>query len=281
MSRCRTPVTRLSTKMSETKKILDAMKEMKESVNEKIDTNQNEVISKLSDMENRLASRLDDHANRLTDVENEARVNQNAIQSLTLQQKNYQIYYEKLLERVVANEAHQRRLNLKFHGITYDENENITEKFKNFLMTVLKMDPAWVAALKFRDLHRLAENKKKPGVRPLIVGFIFQDQRNEVYKKAYLLKNTDYVINVDLPRELTQLQNDLLAVRKEIRAKNPGALAFITYQSYRPVLRVKYEGKVQNFKNEMVLENLQPGDNRGRPGRSVVEDQQDGVFPTD
>ena len=60
-------------------------------------------------------------------------------------------------------------------------------------------------------------------------------------------KNLDYSIRVDLIPELVPLRKQLLAMRKEILKVNGNALASVTYRSYKPVLTVKYRGKVQEF----------------------------------
>ena len=168
---------------------------------------------------------------------------------------------DKLKTRAINAEAHGRRLNLIFIGISHDDGEDVVAKVREFMVNQLEMNKEWVDSLRFRDVHRLGVNK---GVHPIIVAFINQVERNMVFKNAYKLKSTNYVINVDLPYELAIEQGELLNIRKTIREENPSALASISYRSYKPVLLVKHDGSVQSYTSDMLIKDLQPGDRRRR-----------------
>lgn len=229
---------------------------------------ENTVLQAITGMEGRLNTRFDglesrldrrlDHVEEKVDtVVEDVGFLQEKVGSLERSQVANLELINKLLDRAIKAEAHGRRLNLRFHGITYSEDENVVHVLNNFLIQKLGLNADWVSKLLFRDVHRLPEYK---GGRDIICGFVSQFDRNEVYKRANKLKNTDFVIKVDLPAEWAKLQNDLLLIRKTIRRENPEALAVLTYKAYKPVLLVKHRGKVQQYDSAMTIEQLQPGD---------------------
>ena len=70
-----------------------------------------------------------------------------------------------------------------------------------------------------------------------------------------------FALRVDLPPELVPLRKQLVDTKKVIQNENKKALASITYKSYKPVLIVKYKGKVQEYDaSKMKIKDLQPGD---------------------
>ena len=86
------------------------------------------------------------------------------------------------------------------------------------------------------------------------------EHRNLIMKNAYKCKNTDYAVRVDLIKELVPIQQQNLKIRSEIKEVNPEALASAVIRNFKPVLLVKYRGKVQEFNPRMKFEDLQPGD---------------------
>ena len=229
--------------------LLDAFQKMEERLNVKLDG------IKLA-----LEDRLENHEGRLDNIDSDLVQLATRIQTLEDERAVDRVRIEKLTERQVNMEAHQRRLNLKFIGLEYEVEEDVVLKIRDFFVNYLELDHGFVTSLRFRDVHRLGVNKK--GVRPIIVAFLNQNERNTVFKNAYKLKGKDFVIQVDLPFELVDIQNELLAIRKEINKANKDALAIITYKSYKPVLTVKYNGKVQSYTSDMQFQDLQPGDRR-------------------
>lgn len=63
-----------------------------------------------------------------------------------------------------------------------------------FFVSDMKIDREIVDQYIFRDIHHLPKSKKaKPEApRPLIVAFVRQEDRNEVMRNAYQLKNSDH-----------------------------------------------------------------------------------------
>lgn len=240
--------------MGDTEQILKAMSDMEIRLNDR-----------LANMDSNLGARLDDHDRRITDLEGENKGVRDSLKFLEEQRVRDRKLIQDLMDRIIASEAHQRRLSLTFHGITYQENEDTLMLLKDFLCRVLRMSQQEVNSIWFRDVHRLGESRRGKG-RAIIAAFTSQFQRNEVFKLAYRLKNTPYVMKVDLPKELASVQDQLLMIRKEIRRVNPTALAALTYRSYKPVLLVKHANKVQPYDaTKMQFGDLMEGDPRPEP----------------
>ena len=166
--------------------------------------------------------------------------------------------------------AHSRRLNLHFLGFKEEDkvvpkvDEKVIPKIQTFLIQTLGIQEEVVKSMLIRDAHRLGV--VKPGMkypRPIIVGFILMEDRNLIFSKAYKCKNTNYAIRVDLPPELVDVRSKHLEIRDDIRKINPDALVSCSYRAYRPVLLVKYRGKVQQYDPaKMKIKDLQPADPR-------------------
>ena len=90
------------------------------------------------------------------------------------------------------------------------------------------------------------------------------EDRNLILGLAYKCKATNYAVRVDLPPELADVRKVNLDIRKSILEANPNALASCSYRSYKPVLLVKYQNKVQEFKTSMKFDELQDRDPQGR-----------------
>ena len=221
------------------------------------------VNTKLDEIKTSLEGRLEAQEERIGDLEAKVLEQEEKIHDLTVRGAEDHDRLLKLTERQINFEAHQRRLNLKITGIAYEEKEDVSGKVRDFLKIQLGIDASSVDKFIFRDAHRLGENRS--GLKPIIIAFIDQAHRNLVFSRAYKLKGTDFVIKVDLPMELASVQSELLLVRKEIRKVNQTALAALTYRSYKPVLLVKFQGKVQSYNHQMKLTDLEMGDTRARP----------------
>ena len=144
-------------------------------------------------------------------------------------------------------EGHGRRLNLVWNGreevlqsiITEfggrREFENSEQLFRDFLVTSLKFDKAYVDSMLFRDVHRLPKGKRSRGPPPVIVAFVCQKHRNDVLAAAKHLANTGFSIKSDLPKRLNDLRSDMLKERREL--KQQGKVVRLVERNYLPILQ--------------------------------------------
>ena len=87
------------------------------------------------------------------------------------------------------------------------------------------------------------------------------EDRNLIYKNAYRCKNTAFSLRVDIIPEYVTIQKANLELRKKIREENPTALASCSFRSYKPVLLVKWRGRVQIYDaTKMNIGDLEEGD---------------------
>lgn len=220
------------------------------------------INNKFQDFEETVGLRLDQFDRDLASVDARCKQTEDRMSSLEEERREDKQCIEALVNRVIYLEDHGKRLNLKLFGVPYAANENLRLIVNNFLIDSLGLDRAWVESLCFRDFHRLREYKNERGI---ILAFLKQEDRNEVYGRAYKLKGTKLVLKVDLSQTTMDEQNRLLTIRKEIRRINPTALAVLTYRSYKPILLVKHQGNVGAYKDTMIIQDLQEGDpNRQR-----------------
>ena len=151
------------------------------------------------------------------------------------------------------------------HNVPETDNEDTHRVLTEFMVTQLHIPPQQIEYLPIRDTHRIGkviENR----TRPILVAFLVQRDRDFVLKHGKELRNTNFSIEPHLSKRQWTVKKSLLAKRATIKAVNRNALAFIGYRSYKPVLLVKVNGQLREFKNNMDLASLQAGDNGSRWG---------------
>ena len=239
-----------------TQTILQAIQESESKLINKLDTQINLLRESLTE-------RLEEHENRLSIAEGNIAHIAEKQDDLDGTARTHSEEIVELKERIIANEAHNRRLNLHFMGINYIKDENVTTLMSEFMCDKLKMDVGKVDdIMKFtRDMHRLGRATPEKKSPPIIVAFIRQADRNFVLRQAINLKGTTFAIHVDLPKEWSALRTNLLLTKKAIAEVNREALVVLTYNTYKPVLKVKYRGKFQQYNPDtMAIADLQAAD---------------------
>ena len=171
--------------------------------------------------------------------------------------------------------SHAFRLQLVIYNLEEEENENVWDVVRSFMLNNLKMQVEQVDHMPMRDMHRMgkkAENK----VRPIVMAFLMQRDRDFTLKQAKNLRNTNLSLSPHLSSKMVDVKKGLLAIRKDIKENHDRRiLAFIGYRSYRPVLLVKVAGKIQEYKRSMPINTLQHGDyqeNRDNHGMGAPQD---------
>jgi len=134
-------------------------------------------------------------------------------------------------------EARSRRNNLLFGYIPEATNENCYQTICNFLATHLGLDQG----LSISRVHRLGRYSRD-STRPIIAQFIDWRDTELVLSKAKLLRNTDFSINRDYPKEIAQARKKLWSDFKDLRAANPNSKVIMAYPA-KVIIdgRVKYD----------------------------------------
>ena len=251
-----------------TTRILEAMEKMKTDILVGRAIKDEEILIKITSIDTKLTHSIDGNSARLESLELNNVVVDRSIETLTLKQEQLSEECKELREKLLASVSHSRRLNLDFLGfIDKDSTEKeVLPKIRDFLVNVLGIEQGVVNAMLIRDGHRIGKfDIKRARPRVIKVGFIRMEDRDLIYGLAYKCKNSDFAISVDLPPELALIRKANVDIRKLILAANPTALASCTYRSYRPILLVKFEGRVQEFSDELMRDKfaeLEPGDRR-------------------
>ena len=119
-------------------------------------------------------------------------------------------------------EAYSRRENLKFAGIPESEGES-QQVTRGILVEFLSNQLGFhhPEEIEFQRIHRIGKKGDRP--RMIIARFLRYADRERVMKNAFKLKETDFKIFEDLPRELFSLRKKYLPAFYE--AKKAGKKA--------------------------------------------------------
>ena len=144
----------------------------------------------------------------------------------------------KLLEyKSIDAEARNRRNNLIFRGIDETMNKDDDEPKRHVLEIIrehLKIDHTPV----IQRAHRLGTLKRRrrtpfgqrsPTSRPIIVCFRDYKDVELILSYAYKLSNTNYGINKDFPKEITEARSKLWPFYKAERQRNPRGSVYIGF----------------------------------------------------
>ena len=243
--------------------ILDKIDTMKDELIEDRVNKDRVILKKITDLENSLTTRVNEHDVKITNLEAYRAQAQDDFGELKHEMEDLRDNYSKLSEKLLDAVSHSRRLNLHFLNFKEEEEENVIARIRKFCIEVLDLPEAIVNAFIFRDAHRMGTKKAKSKYpRPIIAGFVLMEHRNAIYRKAYKCKNSGFAIRVDLPPELVPVRRSHVDLKSEILKVNPTALASCSFKGYKPVLLVKFNGKVQEYSTIMQFKDLQPGDKR-------------------
>ena len=131
---------------------------------------------------------------------------------------------EALQKKYLYLEAYSRRANLKFAGIPESEGES-PEDARGTLVEFLSNQLCFhhPEETEFQRIHRIGKKGDRP--RMIIARFLRYADRERVMKNPFKLKETDFKIFEDLPKELFSLRKKYLPAFYE--AKKAGKKAVI------------------------------------------------------
>ena len=124
---------------------------------------------------------------------------------------------EDLRKKILYLEAYSRRENLKFAGIpevpVRSDQEDTKTLLINFLSRQLLIENP--EEIEFQRVHRIGRKGDRP--RMVIARFLRFADRERIMRNAYKLKNTDFTIYDDIPKELIDLRKKHMPAFHEAR----------------------------------------------------------------
>lgn len=125
-------------------------------------------------------------------------------------------------------EARSRRNNLVVWGVVERQNENCFQVVRQLIESNLGLE---ADNMYLARAHRLGpwRNDVRANKRPIIVNFRDYCDLELVLSKAFMLKNTQYSLDRDLPKEISEARKRLWPTFKSMKSDNPRAKVKILY----------------------------------------------------
>ena len=174
-----------------------------------------EVNKKVQDIERQVGEMdksLSYHADKVEEIEKQQDEHYEELKSL-MEDK-----IEVMNKKLVMMEKHGRKYNLIFHGIDEDRTEKLYGKMRAFFVSHLEMDEDRAERIVFHNGHRMPT--KAVGVpKPIIMRFVYYEDRDFVLSKAHHLAKTGKRILTDLPKTMRDERARLAKQAYQIRQK--------------------------------------------------------------
>ena len=131
-----------------------------------------------------------------------------------------------LQDKLLYAEVYQRRENLRFFGIGEKSGgkEDTHSVLQEFFVRVLEMQPEEVLKIEFQRVHRVGKTNVDGKPRAIIARFLRYQDREFFFSKTSLLKDSQFGISADLPKEIVKRRKE--QVKKLIEARRSGKLTF-------------------------------------------------------
>jgi hypothetical protein len=121
-----------------------------------------------------------------------------------------------LLEEMLLLQQHSMRENIIFQNINEVANENVALVLQNFLEKELRMPTHIMKTVQIVRCHRMGQ---KGRYARAIVAKVNEAGKQAILSHTYNLKNTDYRVNVQMPRELDERKKRLLPQYQDAKTK--------------------------------------------------------------
>ena len=238
---------------------------------------------KLVTIANNFNKHLDDQIKAVSDaclrwftqIKEQCDLNGNEIRSLKSELASIKDENNSLKERVEALEKsdeyktdHAFRLQLIAYNVP--ETDQVADRedcfltVRDLMVNKLGIREGDANFFPIRDTHRLGR-KEAGSIRPIVIAFIQQQHRDFVLSMAKNLRGTPLSLQPHLSKKQHEVKKTLLAKRKDIKDVDPRLLAFIGYRKYKPILLVKQNNRLVEFRADMSINSLQHGDHYPQP----------------
>lgn len=135
-------------------------------------------------------------------------------------------------------EARSRRNNLIFWGLCENYQENCFALIREFIKNQFDLDSD---KMYLARAHRLGarKNNNRNQRRPIVVNFRDYCDTEAIMSRAYMLKDTPFSVDYDLPKEISVARKALWSELKTIKTNNPRVKCQIIYPA-----KLVVDGKV-------------------------------------
>ena len=136
--------------------------------------------------------------------------------------------YKDLQDKLLYAEVYQRRENLRFYGIEEKSGgkEDTHPVLQEFFVRELEIQPEDVQKIEFQRVHRVGKTNEDGKPRGMIARFLRYQDREFIFSKTSLLKDSQFGISADLPKEIVKRRKEQF--KKLIEARKSGKLAFFS-----------------------------------------------------
>ena len=136
--------------------------------------------------------------------------------------------YKELQDKLLYAEVYQRRENLRFYGIkeSPEGKEDACSTLRGFFEQVLCIQPDEIQQIEFQRMHRVGKTNEDGRSRPIIARFLRYQDREFIFSKTSLLKDSQFRISADLPKEIVKRRGNLS--KKSLEARKSGKLAYFS-----------------------------------------------------
>lgn len=135
-------------------------------------------------------------------------------------------------------EARSRRNNLIFWGLCENYHENCFALIRDFIKNQFDLDSD---KMYLARAHRLGarKNNNRNQRRPIVVNFRDYCDTETIMSRAYMLKDTPFSVDYDLPKEISVARKALWSELKALKTNNPRVKCQIIYPA-----KLVVDGKV-------------------------------------
>lgn len=154
--------------------------------------------------------------------------------------------YEDIQDRVFEIDKN-RKNNLVFYGVKGDEldQDDCETRIKDIFNTYLQV----TREIPLTKVQRLWNGPSFRGFKPVLVSFQLFKDKEDILRKAHLLKGTNAFITEDFSRKVRKAREELVKFARETRAQNPAVKCSLQYDRLlvenEAYLYNSAEGKVQ------------------------------------
>ena len=136
-----------------------------------------------------------------------------------------------LKDEVVYLQSQSMRNNLVFSNIPEadsESNETTETKLREFITEKMKIAKDEVDKIAFERVHRM-DIRRRQGNRNIVAKFHEYKDREYVRKQAKVLKDTNFYVNEQFPKEIVDKRRRLVPKMKE--ARRQGKSSWISYDT--------------------------------------------------
>ena len=121
-------------------------------------------------------------------------------------------------------EVYQLHKNLRFYGIKEKSGgkEDTHSVLQDFFMRVLGIQQEEVQKIEFQRVHRVGKTNEDGKRRAIIARFLRYQDREFIFSKTSLLKDSQFGVSADLPKEIVKRRKEQF--KQLIEARKSGKL---------------------------------------------------------